>query len=72
MTEPMTVGELIENLSAYPADAKVLINCGPGRAFQAPGTTEIYFYEDDNIVGLRGVVGEGPALVQRDDDEDDA
>jgi hypothetical protein len=54
-TEPMTVGQLIENLSGYPADAVVLVNCGPGRPFQSPGTTEIYFYEDDNNVGLRGV-----------------
>ena len=36
----VTVGQLIANLSAYPADAKVLVHCGPGRPFQSPGTTE--------------------------------
>ena len=60
MTEPtprpMTVGELIANLRQYPADATVLVNCGPGRPFQAVGTTELYWYPEDNLLGIRGVV----------------
>jgi hypothetical protein len=34
------------------------LNCRLRRATQPPGITEVYFYEDDNIVGLRGVVDE--------------
>jgi hypothetical protein len=52
----MTVGELIANLRQYPADATVLVNCGSGRPFQAVGTTELYWYPEDNLLGIRGVV----------------